>query len=105
MTQTTFFRSDKDGLILDVRATPKASREGVVGVMPTPDGLALKVAITAPADKGQANAALIAVLAKAFSVAKCEVTLVSGETDRRKRVRVAGNASALTRVAQTWIGK
>jgi uncharacterized protein (TIGR00251 family) len=74
----TFFRSDKDGLILTVRATPKASRAGIVGTMATPDGLALKVAVTAPADQGKANAAVIALLAEAFGVAKRDVHLLSG---------------------------
>jgi uncharacterized protein (TIGR00251 family) len=101
----TFFRRDQDGLVLTVRAAPKASRDAVVGPMPTPDGAALKVAVTAPADKGKANAAVIAVLAKAFGVAKRDVALISGEADRRKVLRVAGNPATLAAIAQTWMEK
>ena len=50
--------------MLTVRVTPKASRDAIQGTMPTPDGLALKVAVTSPADKGKANAAVVALLAK-----------------------------------------
>ena len=99
----SFFRSDKDGLILTVRAAPKASRNAVIGTMPTPDGMALKVAVTAPADQGKANAAVMAVLAKAFGVAKRDVELISGETDRRKVLRVTGNPATLAATAKTWM--
>ena len=98
-----FFRSVQDGIILTVRATPKASRNAVVGAMPTPDGMALKVAVTAPADQGKANAAVIAVLAEAFGVAKRDVELMSGETDRRKVLRVTGNPATLAATAKTWM--
>lgn len=98
----TFFRSDKDGVVLTVRAAPKASRNAVVGTMPTPEGSALKVAVTAPADQGKANAALIAVLAEAFGVAKRDITFISGESDRRKVLHIAGNPARLAAIAQTW---
>ena len=71
--------------------------------MPTPDGLALKVAVTAPADQGKANAAVIAVLAEAFGVAKRDVELMSGQTDRRKVLRVTGNPATLAATAKTWM--
>lgn len=71
--------------------------------MPTPDGMALKVAVTAPADQGKANAAVMAVLAKAFGVAKRDVELISGETDRRKVLRVTGNPATLAATAKTWM--
>ncbi len=99
----SFFRADTDGLVITARVSPKASREGVQGVMDTPDGQALKIAVTAPPDKGKANAAVIAVLAKAFGVAKSNVTLVAGETDRRKVIRISGNPAALSLAAQQWI--
>jgi uncharacterized protein (TIGR00251 family) len=50
----------------------------------------LKVKITAPPEKGKANAELCTFLAKHFGVAPREVTILSGETSRRKRVRISG---------------
>lgn len=89
--------------MLTVRVTPKASRNAIQGTMATPDGLALKVAVTAPADKGKANAAVIALLADAFDIAKSSITLTHGETDRRKVFRLAGDPAALSATAQQWM--
>lgn len=98
-----FFRSDANGLTVVLKVQPKASRDAIAGVVETPDGWALKVAVTAPPDKGKANAAVIAVLAKAFGVAKRDVTLTLGETDRRKVVHLAGDAAVLEAIAQQWM--
>ena len=70
----------------DVRVAPRASRDAIVGVH---DG-ALKVALTAPPVEGEANAALVALLAKKLGVAKRDVVLLRGETSRAKRVEVRG---------------
>ena len=70
----------------DVRVAPRASRDAIVGVH---DG-AMKVALTAPPVEGEANAALVALLAKKLGVAKRDVVLVRGETSRAKRVEVRG---------------
>ena len=99
----SFFRKNSDGLMLTVRVTPKASRNAIQGVMETPDGHALKIAVTAPADKGKANAAVLALLAKSFGIAKSHIILATGETDRRKVFRIAGDPAALTATAQTWM--
>ena len=89
--------------MLSVRVTPKASRNAIQGPMPTPDGLALKVAVTAPADRGKANAAVTALLAEAFGIAKSSVALVSGAADRRKVFRIGGDPAALGATAQQWM--
>lgn len=99
----SFFRGLDDGLMLTVRVTPKASRSAIQGTMPTPDGLALKIAVTAPADKGKANAAVIALLAGAFGIAKSNIALTAGDTDRRKVFRLSGNPAALIATAQHWM--
>ena len=83
--------SEKDGeLLFDVRVSPRASREAIVGVH---DG-ALKVALTAPPVEGAANAALRALLAKRLGVAKGDVRIVRGETGRAKTVAVRGVSRA-----------
>ncbi|MHB1206171.1 MAG: DUF167 domain-containing protein [Rhodospirillaceae bacterium] len=98
-----FFRTDGTGMTLSLRVSPKSSRDAIEGVMPTPDGWALKVAVTAPPDKGKANARVVALLAKAFGVAKSKVTVTIGETDRRKVVHLAGDPKALSAIAQQWM--
>jgi len=103
MTSRPFFRREAHGLTVTLKVQPKASRNAIGDVVEIPDGWALKVAVTAPADKGKANAAVVALLAKAFGVAKRDVTLVLGETDRRKVVHVAGDAPPLAVIAQQWM--
>lgn len=74
------------GCELSVLVQPRASRSRVVGEH---DGM-LKVQLAAPPVDGEANAALIELLARLLGVPKRQLTLVSGEASRRKRVRVAG---------------
>ena len=87
------------GLRLRLKVQPKARRSGIMGVGPDRDGqgftLALKVAVNAPPEDGKANAAVIALLAEAFDVAKAAVSVVAGATDRRKLVEIRGNSSDL----------
>jgi hypothetical protein len=60
------------------------------------DGSAvLRVRVKAVPDKGKANAAVIAVLAKALGVPKSAVTLISGDTARLKTVEIEGDPAAL----------
>jgi hypothetical protein len=68
-----------------------------------PEGPALKVKVAAPPDKGKANAAICALLARAFGVPKSAVVIESGDADRRKRVSVAGDPDALAAIARKWI--
>ncbi len=98
-----FFHADKDGLVITARVSPKASRTAILGVMPTTDGEALKIAVTAPPDKGKANAAVIALLAKTFGIAKSSIEVLAGETDRRKTIRVTGDPAALKAIAHQWV--
>ena len=57
------------------------------------DGALLVRLAAAPVD-GAANAELIDVIARALHVAKRDVTIVSGERGRKKRVRIAGMNAA-----------
>lgn len=74
----------------DVRLTlhiqPRASRTEVVG----PHGEALKIRLAAPPVDGAANEALVGFLAEQLGVARTAITLVAGDTSRRKVVVVKG---------------
>jgi uncharacterized protein YggU (UPF0235/DUF167 family) len=63
-----------------------ARRNGVVGEQ---NG-ALKVAVTAPPDRGRANKAIEEVLADALALRKSQVELLSGSTSRDKRFLLRG---------------
>jgi uncharacterized protein YggU (UPF0235/DUF167 family) len=78
-------------LRLALRVTPRARRAGVGGLAPGRDGAPrLKVAVTAAPEDGAANAAVVALLARAAHLPKSAFTLVAGLSDRDKLVRVSG---------------
>jgi hypothetical protein len=83
-------RVGADGSItLTIHAQPGAKRTEVAGV----HGDCLKIRLAAPAVEGRANDALIAFLAASFGVPRRNVTLVRGETGRRKTLRIASPAA------------
>lgn len=84
-----------EGVTLAIRVTPRGGRDALEPG--TPDHFAARLA-AAPVD-GKANAALLALVAKRFGVAKRDVTLIGGETARLKRVRVTGDPAALAQIA------
>lgn len=69
-----------------LRVAPGAGRAGVVGR----HGDAWKVRVTAPAEGGRANDAVVRLLADTFALPRTSVTLVSGQAARDKIVEVAG---------------
>lgn len=70
------------GLIVALRVQPKASAERIGGT----HGHALKIAVTAPPDKGKANEAVIRLVAKTLGIAPSSVELLSGHTGKDKRI-------------------
>jgi len=78
-------------LRLNVRLTPKASRNGVQGWTQDAAGHpVLKASVTAVPEKGKANKALIELLAKEWRIPKSAIELVRGETDRNKQLIING---------------
>ena len=85
-----------DCLALAVRLTPKGGRDSVDGMEQLADGRSvLKVRVRAAASEGEANAALVNLIAKTIGVAPREVELVAGATSRIKRIKIAGNGTVL----------
>ena len=90
------YRLGPTGLSLFVRVTPNAGRDAIEGVEFRDDGTAvLRLRVKAVPDKGKANAAVVALLAKALGVPKSGMSVVSGETARLKTLAVAGDPDAL----------
>lgn len=78
--------STPGGVILTIRVIPRAGRSGPAGIRDN----AFLIRLKAPPLEGAANAELIEVLADLLDVPKRAVTIVSGERNRTKRVRVIG---------------
>ena len=85
-----------DGLRLRVRLQPGARTERVMGLIAEADGAsALKIAVTAPAEKGRANDALRRLLARLLRLPPTTLSVAIGTTDRRKLVAIAGDPDQL----------
>jgi len=84
------------GITLVVRLTPKGGRDAIDGIEQMADGRAvLKVRVAAPPSKGEANAALIRLVAKVLGAPPRAVTLATGATARVKRLTIVGNPACL----------
>ncbi len=84
------------GVVLHVRLTPKGGRDAIDGIEQMADGRSvLKARVRAAPSEGEANEALIRLMAKALEVPRRDVTLTAGATARIKRLTIAGDASAL----------
>jgi uncharacterized protein YggU (UPF0235/DUF167 family) len=87
-----------------VRLTPKGGRDTIEGIKHSADGqCVLKARVRAAASEGEANAALIKLLARAIGVPPRDVALTAGGTSRIKRLSIAGDgptlAAALEKIA------
>ncbi|MET3912048.1 uncharacterized protein (TIGR00251 family) [Bradyrhizobium sp. S3.3.6] len=91
------WRISTTGVSIALRVTPRGGRDGVDGVEQLSDGRSvLKVRVRAIADGGEANRAVLVLLAKSLGVPKASVTLLSGTTSRLKQVAIAGDPARLT---------
>ncbi len=80
------------GCRLAVKVVPGSSRDRVVGSL----GQSLKVAVSAPAEKGAANKALCKLLAKRLDLRPAQIQILSGKTQARKQILVLSlNAAQL----------
>ncbi|WP_017667220.1 DUF167 domain-containing protein [Sandarakinorhabdus sp. AAP62] len=68
---------------LMLRVTPNASAD----TLTIADGI-VQLRVTATPEAGKANAAVLALLAKALGVPKSSLAIVRGETGRDKRVKL-----------------
>jgi uncharacterized protein YggU (UPF0235/DUF167 family) len=84
------------GLELAVRLTPKGGRDAVDGVEVMADGRAvLKARVAAAPSEGEANDALVRLIAKVVGVPPRDVTLSAGATSRVKRLLISGDGPTL----------
>jgi uncharacterized protein (TIGR00251 family) len=98
----SFWTATSDGLRLRLKVRPQARRVGIEGVVPDRDGEALSVSVSEAPEDGKANAAVIALLAKALGVARSSISVTQGAASRRKTVHVAGDGAALGATLDTW---
>ncbi|MBD9389419.1 DUF167 domain-containing protein [Agrobacterium sp. AGB01] len=78
-----------DHLRLSVRLTPNGGRDILERLETSADDdVVLKARVSAVPENGKANKALIALLAKSLRIPKSTISFVSGETARKKILRI-----------------
>ena len=92
------------GVTVAVRLTPKGGRDAIDGIEQRADGqCVLKARVRAAASEGEANDALMKLVARTLAVPPRDVSLLAGATSRIKRLTIAGDgptlAAALEKIA------
>ncbi|PYX10629.1 MAG: hypothetical protein DMG85_07625 [Acidobacteria bacterium] len=82
-------------ILFAVNVHPHAKKNAIAGEL----GDALKLSVAAPASDGRANQACIEFLANLLKVPRSSVTIASGQSSRRKIIRVTGLAAEEVRKA------
>jgi uncharacterized protein (TIGR00251 family) len=90
------WRYSTQGISVALRVTPRGGRDEFDGLETLANGRAVvKVRVRAIAESGEANRAVIELLAKALGVARSKVRILSGTTSRIKQIAVDGDPAKL----------
>lgn len=85
-----FYEQTPDGYILRIRVSPNASKCGIGGIYTDNFGQDfLKISLNSVPEKGKANQELIKYLSKYLKLSKTTFSLISGQTDRYKKILIA----------------
>jgi uncharacterized protein len=99
LADPTFLRRTERGVTVALRAQPRARRTAVdCSTQGT-----LKVAVTAPAEDGKANAAVIALLASEWHLPRSTFDVARGATARDKVLSISGEPAALADRIVQWM--
>jgi uncharacterized protein len=82
----TAVREEPGGLTIDVLVQPRASRPRLGPI----HGDRIKLAVTAPPVDGEANAAVIELIARLLGLPRSAVEVIAGASSRRKTLRIRG---------------
>lgn len=89
-------RITDDGLTVALKVTPRAGRNAISGLSLDADGTArVGVSVTDVPEGGKANKAVIKLLAGTWGLRKSDLSILRGETDRRKLLLINGDAAQL----------
>jgi uncharacterized protein (TIGR00251 family) len=90
------WRYSTQGISIALRVTPRGGRDEVDGLETLANGrTVVKARVRAIAEGGEANRAVVELLAKALGVPKARVRILSGITSRLKQIAVDGDPEKL----------
>ena len=95
-----------NGLRVAIRLVPRAKADRLVAIgVAAEGGRVLRAAVTAPAEAGRANEALLQLLARGWHIPLRNLSIIKGFTSRNKAVRVAGDPLQLIEQIAPEIGR
>jgi uncharacterized protein (TIGR00251 family) len=99
------WRPTKEGIALEVRLTPRGGRDAIDGIETLSDGRAvLKARVRAAPTEGEANDALIRLLAREFGLSRSRIAIVSGAAARLKTLSLHGESGPLAGLLEARLG-
>jgi hypothetical protein len=98
VSDPAFLRRTASGVLIDLRAQPRARRT----VLACDDAGVLKAAVTAPAEDGKANVAVIELVAREWRLAKSAIEVVRGATARHKVLAIVGEPESVVANVMGW---
>ncbi len=93
-----FLRRTVQGVTVELRAQPRARRTALEHSTG-----ALKAAVTAPAEDGKANAAVVALLAAEWRLPRSAFDVLRGAAARDKVFSISGEPAALAGRIAEWV--
>ena len=87
----------KTGVRIEVKVMPNASRNHLA----LKEGQ-LRVWVTVPPEKGKANKAVVKLLAKAWSLPKTSLSVMTGVTSRHKALSIEHDKETVARNLRAW---
>jgi len=100
-----FISNHAAGVRLNIKVRPGArAGHDAPKIVPVPGGRhALEIAVTARAERGKANHAIIALLAQRLGLTRSNFSMVAGATARYKIVEISGEAETIRRRICAWL--
>ncbi len=93
-----------EGVLLDIRLTPNAAQNQIDDIfLDGGERPRLKVKVTAIAEKGKANDAVVKFLSKSIKYARGNFGIVSGKLDRNKTLLIRGDPSEMENQLKAWL--
>jgi uncharacterized protein (TIGR00251 family) len=90
------WRYSTQGISVALRVMPRGGRDEIDGLETLANGrTVIKVRVRAIADGGEANRAVMELIAKVLGVPKARVRILSGATSRLKQIAVDGDPAKL----------
>ncbi len=91
-----FLIKSADELIIDIYVQPGAKISQIIGI----HGERLKIKISSPPVDGKANHEVIEFFSQLLNISRRDISLVSGEKSRNKRVKIIGSSEIIKQQIQ-----